>query len=57
MRKSHRAVCSCGAQATLRNENPLLSQAWKQALGITAPGSQTTVTLGKRNVEGGAARC
>lgn len=42
-----------GAQATLRNENPLLSNAWKQALGITAPGSSTTVTLGKRNVEGG----
>lgn len=43
-----------GAQATLRNDNPLLSQAWKEALGITAPGSSVDVTLGKRNVEGGA---
>ncbi|WP_223469163.1 TonB-dependent receptor domain-containing protein [Massilia soli] len=42
-----------GAQATLRNDNPLLSPAWKSALGITAPGSSVAVTLGKRNVEGG----
>lgn len=42
-----------GAQATLRNDNPLLSSAWKEALGITAPGSSVDVTLGKRNVEGG----
>jgi iron complex outermembrane receptor protein len=45
-----------GSQATLRNDNPLLSPAWKSALGITAPGSSVDVTIGKRNVEGGPRR-
>ena len=42
-----------GLQATLRNDNPLLSPAWKTALGLTAPGSSGTFNIGKRNVEGG----
>lgn len=43
-----------GIQATLRENNPLLSPAWKTALGLTAPGSSGTFNIGKRNVEGGA---
>lgn len=42
-----------GLQATLHNDNPLLSDAWKTALGLTAPGSSGTFNIGKRNVEGG----
>lgn len=42
-----------GLRATLRNDNPLLSAAWKTALGLTAPGSSGTFNIGKRNVEGG----
>jgi hypothetical protein len=42
-----------GQQATLSYDNPLLSSAWKNALGLTAPGQTVDVTLGRRNVEGG----
>ncbi|WP_295994193.1 TonB-dependent receptor [Rugamonas sp.] len=41
-----------GGQYTLADDNPLLSQSWKNALGITA-GNPAVVSLGKRNVEGG----
>jgi outer membrane receptor protein involved in Fe transport len=34
-------------------ENPLLSQAWRTALGLSKPGDVTPVFLGRRNVEGG----
>ncbi len=34
-------------------ENPLLSPAWKTALGLTAPGQSVDFTMGRRNVEGG----
>ena len=42
-----------GVQSTLRFDNPLLSPAWKSALGLTAANPSTLVTIGKRNVEGG----
>ncbi|WP_229205659.1 TonB-dependent receptor domain-containing protein [Duganella sp. Leaf126] len=42
-----------GVQSTLRFDNPLLSQAWKSALGLSAANPSTNVTIGKRNVEGG----
>lgn len=42
-----------GQQATLSYDNPLLSSAWKNALGLTASGQTVDVTLGRRNVEGG----
>ncbi|MDN4052958.1 TonB-dependent receptor [Massilia sp. YIM B02763] len=42
-----------GEQATIAYENPLLNAAWRQALGLTAPGQTTTVSVGKRNTEGG----
>ncbi|MFL6657294.1 MAG: TonB-dependent receptor domain-containing protein [Massilia sp.] len=42
-----------GLQATLRGDNPLLSPAWKTALGLTTPTSSGTFNIGKRNVEGG----
>lgn len=41
-----------GANA-LRFENPLLSPAWKQALGLTAPGQTADALIFRRNVEGG----
>jgi outer membrane receptor protein involved in Fe transport len=34
-------------------DNPLLSDAWKAALGLTAPGQSVDFTMGRRNVEGG----
>ena len=37
----------------IRFENPLLSQAWRTALGLTAPGSTAELYIGRRNVEGG----
>lgn len=37
----------------IRSENPLLSPAWRTALGITAPGSVSNIFIGRRNVEGG----
>ncbi|GAB3447101.1 TonB-dependent receptor [Massilia solisilvae] len=42
-----------GQQATLSYENPLLNSAWRTALGLNKPGDTATVTVGKRNVEGG----
>jgi iron complex outermembrane recepter protein len=42
-----------GEQATIAYENPLLNAAWRQALGLTAPGQTATVSVGKRNTEGG----
>jgi outer membrane receptor protein involved in Fe transport len=42
-----------GQQATLAYENPLLNAAWRTALGLNKPGDTATVTVGKRNVEGG----
>jgi outer membrane receptor protein involved in Fe transport len=38
---------------TARNENPLITPAWKTALGITAPGSSQDLYIYRRNVEGG----
>ena len=38
---------------TLRGDNPLLSPAWKTALGLTSPTSSTDVVIQRRNVEGG----
>ncbi len=34
-------------------DNPLLTQEWKDALGLTAPGQSTDLLIGRRNVEGG----
>jgi len=34
-------------------DNPLLSPAWKTALGLTATGQTVEFTMGRRNVEGG----
>src|SRR5438067_5542816 len=42
-----------GQQATLAYENPLLNAAWRTALGLNKPGDTVTVSVGKRNVEGG----
>ena len=41
-----------GANA-IRFENPLLSPAWKTALGLTAPGDTADALILRRNVEGG----
>jgi iron complex outermembrane recepter protein len=41
-----------GPVTTLSNDNPLLSQAFKDAFGITA-GNPADVIIGRRNVEGG----
>jgi outer membrane receptor protein involved in Fe transport len=42
-----------GQQATIAYENPLLNDAWRATLGLTKPGDTTTLSVGKRNVEGG----
>jgi len=42
-----------GEQATIGYDNPLLNAAWRTALGLTRPGQSVTVSVGKRNVEGG----
>jgi iron complex outermembrane receptor protein len=42
-----------GVQTALSYDNPLLSQSWRTALGLTPTSGPVTVTLGKRNVEGG----
>lgn len=42
-----------GGVYTAKEDNPLLSQSWKNALGLTTPGSSTNFFLGRRNVEGG----
>lgn len=41
-----------GANA-VRYENPLLSQAWRDALGLAAPGDTANTLILRRNVEGG----
>jgi outer membrane receptor protein involved in Fe transport len=41
---------------TVRNENPLLSQAWKDALGLSAANPTATLFIGRRNVDGGGRR-
>jgi outer membrane receptor protein involved in Fe transport len=38
---------------TIRGDNPLLSQAWKTALGLSKPTDSTDVVIQRRNVEGG----
>lgn len=43
-----------GVQAKIAGDNPMLTDAWRTALGLTnSPTSTTTVNIGKRNVEGG----
>jgi len=43
-----------GVRATIAGDNPMLSDAWRTALGLTnSPTSKVTVNIGKRNVEGG----
>jgi outer membrane receptor protein involved in Fe transport len=37
----------------IRFENPLLSSAWRTALGLNAPGDTAELYIGRRNVEGG----
>jgi iron complex outermembrane recepter protein len=44
-----------GANA-IRFENPLLSQAWRDALGLAAAGDTAELYIGRRNVEGGGRR-
>lgn len=44
-----------GANA-IRFENPLLSDDWRNVLGLTAPGDTADVYIGRRNVEGGGRR-
>lgn len=39
--------------ATLQYDNPLLSQSWKNALGLTPGGPGVDVSILRRNVEGG----
>jgi outer membrane receptor protein involved in Fe transport len=45
-----------GNIATIRNDNPLLSNSLRTNLGITAPGSEVDVVVQRRNVEGGGRR-
>jgi len=43
-----------GIRATIFGDNPMLTDAWRTALGLTnSPTSKTTVGISKRNVEGG----
>jgi len=42
-----------GEAYTLRGDNPLLSQAWRTALGFTKASDEAEVILLRRNVEGG----
>ena len=42
-----------GVIATMRFENPLLSQAWRTTLGLAAPGDTADLLILRRNVEGG----
>ncbi|MEH6437772.1 TonB-dependent receptor domain-containing protein [Massilia sp. DD77] len=44
-----------GANA-IRWENPLLSDAWRSALGMTGPGDTADAVIFRRNVEGGGRR-
>jgi iron complex outermembrane recepter protein len=45
-----------GNIATIRNDNPLLSNSLRTNLGIAAPGSEVDVVVQRRNVEGGGRR-
>jgi iron complex outermembrane recepter protein len=42
-----------GVLTTQSFENPLLSAAWRQAIGLTGPGTTGDVIILRRNVEGG----
>lgn len=42
-----------GLVVTASYDNPLLTDAWKDALGLAAPGDSTDLLIGRRNVEGG----
>ncbi|ELX12906.1 TonB-dependent receptor [Janthinobacterium sp. HH01] len=43
-----------GIRATIVGDNPMLTDAWRTALGLTnSPTSKVTVGISKRNVEGG----
>jgi outer membrane receptor protein involved in Fe transport len=42
-----------GQQATIGYDNPLLNDAWRSALGLKKAGDTVTVSVGKRNTEGG----
>lgn len=42
-----------GVQTTATFENPLLSAAWRTALGLTGPGTTNDVLILRRNIEGG----
>ncbi|WP_374569232.1 TonB-dependent receptor domain-containing protein [Ideonella sp.] len=42
-----------GFTTTAAFENPLLTQAWKDALNLNAPGDTADLLIGRRNVEGG----
>lgn len=42
-----------GSIHTVNFDNPLLSPAWRTALGLTGPGTSTDVVMQKRNTEGG----
>jgi iron complex outermembrane recepter protein len=42
-----------GTQATINYDNPLLTDSWRQSLGLAKPGDTADITIGRRNVEGG----
>ncbi len=42
-----------GLVATIPFENPLLSSAWRSAMGLTGPGTTADMFILRRNVEGG----
>ncbi len=42
-----------GVQTTVNFENPLLSSSWRNALGLTGPGTSNDTLILRRNVEGG----
>lgn len=42
-----------GTVAEVRGDNPLLSDSWRSALGLTSSTSATNVVVQRRNVEGG----
>lgn len=42
-----------GFTTTAAYDNPLISQAWKDALNLNAPGDTADLLIGRRNVEGG----
>lgn len=42
-----------GSVHTVKYDNPLLSQSWRDALGLAKPGDTAEIVLQRRNVEGG----